>query len=251
MIELRELSGGYQQNTVFSGVSFRVEPGSVCVLLGGNGSGKSTLIKTIAGLLPRKNGEIYIGGKETAGLSAIEKARLLACMMQRNTSPNITVESLVLHGRYPHLRFPRKLGEKDYGIACESLDMMGILHLKNKALPNISGGELQKAYVAMALAQDAPVMLLDEPNAYLDIRHQRELFKIIVQLKQKGKTIITALHDIPSALEIADTLCVLNHGEQIYFGTPAKLANTDILNRVFNVDIQFITQNGRRFYSIQ
>lgn len=250
MIELLNVAGGYQQ-TVFCGLSFSVKRGSVCVLLGSNGSGKSTLLKTIGGLLPPKTGKILVDGKDAALLSGRQRARMMACMMQRNTSPAISVEALVLHGRYPHLSFPRRLAPDDYAVANKAMATLDLLPLKNKLLPTLSGGELQKAYLAMALAQDTPALLLDEPNAYLDIHHQQELLQMMLQLKKMGKTIIAALHDLPGALEIADDIAVLDGGKLSFYGPPRQLMEEDALNRCLKADVKVLEKDGRLYYSVR
>lgn len=251
MLKLVQAAGGYEERAVFSNVSFEVEKASVCVLLGRNGCGKTTLLKTMAGLLPLQSGEIQLEGKNVAAFTPKERATQIASLMQRNAGHPITVESLALHGRYPYLPFPRRLAQRDYAMVEKALAQMELTHLKDTLLTNLSGGELQKAYLAMALAQDTPILLLDEPNAYLDIHHQRELLQTLTRLKTEGKTIVTALHELPGALEIADTICVLHEGQQIFFGTPPQLMETDIFSRVFHVDFERLEQGGRVYYSIQ
>lgn len=250
MIKWENLCCGYEERHVLQAATQSVAKGSLCSVIGRNGSGKSTLLKTIAGVLPPLAGKVAIQGKEFHTLSSKERAKLVAYGMQRNGLPQITVEGLVLHGRFPHLPFPRKTTDVDIEIVKNAMTEMKIEHLARKNIAEISGGEAQKAFLAMLLAQQTEVLVLDEPNTYLDVYHQQELLRTLIHLREKGKTILLSLHDIQTALTFSDEICVLANGIITFTGTPEQLLKTKTLQEIFGLDIQVKKEEGRVFYSL-
>lgn len=175
MIELKDISAGYGRDIVLHGINLNIPQGRLISVIGPNGSGKSTLLKTAAGLLCAAKGEVVLQGRSLIGLSRSEIARHIAYLAQGKSVPDMTVEQLVLHGRFPHLRYPRKYSPKDRSIASDALCRMGMEALADRPMFSLSGGMRQNAYIAMVLAQDTDYILLDEPTTYLDISRQLEL----------------------------------------------------------------------------
>ena len=165
MLEIKNMTAGYPGHPVLQDVSLTIPDGAVTVLAGPNGSGKSTLLKALTGILPA-SGSAVLDGQELLTLSGRERARKVAFLPQNRQIPEINVKNLVLHGRFPYLSYPRRYRQEDLRIAEEAMDKMGLAELAERSLTTLSGGQRQKAYIAMALAQDTPVVLLDEPNTY-------------------------------------------------------------------------------------
>ena len=178
MIELNHISAGYGKQTVLKDVSAILEKGKLTSIIGVNGCGKSTLLKTILGIVPIRNGDVAIDGASLKGMDRNDISRRIAYLSQGKRTPDMTVEQLVLHGRFPHLNYPRRYTKHDYEIAIDAMKQMGIAQHADKSLHTLSGGMRQNTYIAMALAQGTDYVLLDEPTTYLDIAHQLELMKI-------------------------------------------------------------------------
>ncbi|MEG1427923.1 MAG: ABC transporter ATP-binding protein, partial [Oscillospiraceae bacterium] len=211
MIETINLSAGYRGQEELHQVNLQVSSGEIVAVVGPNGCGKSTLLKAIAGLLPQVTGTVILDGCEN--IKKRELARKIAILPQGRDIPGITAARLVLHGRFPHLDYPRKYKAPDFAIAEKSMRQTGIYDLREKLLTELSGGERQRVYLAMILAQDTPAVLLDEPTTYLDINHQMELMELVTALKGEGKAILMVLHDLPLALRYADRITVMQSGK--------------------------------------
>ena len=248
MLEIKNLTAGYPGRPVLQDVRFAIPEGKVTVIAGPNGSGKSTLLKAIGGILPARR-ELYLQGQPLHSLSQQELARKIAFLPQNRTIPEITVERLVLHGRFPYLSYPRRYRQEDHQITREVLSQLGIADLAQCSMAALSGGQRQKAYLAMALAQDTQVLLLDEPATYLDIRHQLQLMQLSRTLAHRGKTLVLVLHDLPLALEYADHLVILEQGTVAAQGSPEEVFTSGILNRVFGVTVRRMrTEDGWNYY---
>jgi len=248
MLEIRNLTAGYPGHPVLQDISLTFESGSVTVILGPNGCGKSTLLKALAGILP-VSGHLSLNGLDLLALDRRERAKQLAFLPQNRSVPEITVKNLVLHGRFPYLSYPRRYRQEDVRMAEAAMEKMGITELADRELPSLSGGQRQKVYIAMALAQDTPVVLLDEPNSFLDISHQLQLMAQARSLAAEGKTVVLVLHDLSMAMECADSLAVLADGRCLYQGTPEEAFLSGALNSAFAVRVQRVqTQDGWKYY---
>ena len=241
MINITHLTAGYGNHPVLSGLNLHMKAGKITAVIGPNGSGKSTLIKCLARQLPRMGGEILVCGKSIDSYAPKDYAKRVSYLKQTRDVPMITAESLVLHGRFPHMGFPRKYTDEDRAWAKKAMQRVGIWDLHHKELSELSGGECQKVYLAMVLAQDTDLLLLDEPTAYLDVSHQLEFLRLLRELRGEGKTIVSILHDINGALQISDFLCVMNRGQAAFFGTPAELLDSKIIDKVFCVEPASVT----------
>lgn len=228
MVEIKHLSAGYGEKTILHDVSITFPTGTVTAVVGPNGCGKSTLLKTIAGLLPPTSGEV---------LAEEPRAQHVAYLPQSRRLPEMTASRLVLHGRFPWLGWPRRYREEDHAIAKRAMERLGVAEFADTPLPELSGGTRQKCYLAMALAQDTPTILLDEPTSFLDIAHQLRLMELCRELAAEGRALVLVLHDLPLALQYADRVAVLDGGRLLALGTPGEMMSTDILHTTFGVRI--------------
>lgn len=248
MLEIRNFSAGYKGKQVLQDVSVSIPQGAVTVIAGPNGSGKSTLLKALAGILPA-TGSVLLEGRELLQLDRRELAQTLAFLPQNRQIPEITAKNLVLHGRFPYLSYPRRYRAVDYHAAESAMNRMGVGDLADRSMLKLSGGQRQKVYIAMALAQDTPVVLMDEPNTFLDIAHQLQLMEEAKALAAEGKTVVLVLHDLTLALTYGDSLVVLQEGRCLFQGTAEEAFRSGCLDIAFGVKIQrFQTSDGWKYY---
>ena len=235
MIQLSHVTVGYGQEPVLTDLSLELLPGQITVLVGPNGCGKSTLLRVAARQLAPEWGAVYLDEENVSGLTPKEFARRVALLPQSRSVPEISVKSLVLHGRFPYLGYPRRYSVKDRQTAQKAMERTGISHLEHSMVSQLSGGQRQKAYLAMAVAQDTTYLLLDEPTTYLDINHQLELLSLAEDLAREGKGVVMVLHDLNLALACGDRVVVMDQGVIVQTGTPEQIYESGVLNRVFHV----------------
>lgn len=211
---------------------------AVTALVGPNGSGKSTLLKALSNHLEPERGTVTIHGEELSSFDRKELARELGVLSQENDSLNsITVEDLVYHGRYPHRGFFESVSEDDHRAVERAIELAGIDHIRDAELGQLSGGQKQLAWIAMVLAQDTDVLLLDEPTTFLDVHHQFRVLETIRQLnEEKGVTVAVVLHDIAQAARFADYLIAMHDGELYDWGPPKEVVTEQLLADVFGVE---------------
>ncbi len=249
MIEISHLYAGYSAHPVLNDLSLNIPPRQLTAIVGPNGCGKSTLLKTLCGILPVQKGEITVNGQSISSYSPRLLAQQVSYLAQSRRVPDMTVEQMVLHGRFPYLSYPRRYRLEDRKLAERVMERMGILKLAQTMLPSLSGGVRQTVYLAMALAQDTPIVLLDEPTTYLDVAHQFQLMEQVRSLCREGKTVVMVLHDIPQALSTADYLAVLRNGRQTAQGRPEEVFESGCLNQAFGVRFgRFQTPDGLHYY---
>ncbi|MFC7071720.1 ABC transporter ATP-binding protein [Halovenus rubra] len=212
--------------------------GEVTALVGPNGSGKSTLLKSMASHLTPERGQFLLDGKSVQEFESKELAKELGLLSQEHDSPgSLTVETLVTHGRYPHRGFFDTLSEKDYDAIDRAIDLAGVEHLRETETANLSGGQKQLVWIAMVLAQDTDLLLLDEPTTFLDLHHQLQVMNVIQTLnREEDVTVGVVLHDIGQAARFADNLIALNDGELYDWGPPNEVVTEELLADVFRVD---------------
>ena len=219
MIDFRNVSVGLKGKKIIDNCSFRLQKGQITVLIGRNGSGKTTLINCINGMM-RYTGEIRICGENAALLSRRERARRVAILPQRLPDTRLSVRGLVSVGRNPYVDPVGRLDDEDRKIVQQSIENAGIAHLTETDVGLLSGGERQRAFIAMLLAQDTPVLVLDEPTTYLDIDARKELLRLLADLsRKKDKTLMVIMHDINEAVNIADNIVLLDQGKCLFSGT--------------------------------
>lgn len=249
MIELKNLSAGYGGRTVIREVSLSFPPGRVLALLGPNGCGKSTLLRAALGLIPKSGGEVLMDGAALESLSPRERARRAAYLPQSRPTPNITAYRMVLHGRFPHLSYPRRYRGEDYEAADRALERADALDVARRPMGELSGGQRQKVYLAMTLAQEAPTVLMDEPTASLDVGHQLEVMAISRRLAEEGRAVVMVLHDLPLALRGADDVALLSGGRLAAWGTAEEVYASGKLDEVFGIALRRMeTASGWQYY---
>ena len=239
MLNLQHLSAGYGEKTILHDISLSFPAGTVTAILGPNGCGKSTLLRAAAGLIPLSAGTVTVDGPV---------ARAIAYLPQSRPVPDMTAQQLVLHGRFPWLSWPRRYREKDIAIARAAMDRLGIGEFADRPLGELSGGTRQKCFLAMALAQEAPTLLLDEPTSFLDVGHQLKLMALCRCLASEGKAVALVLHDLPLALQWADRVAVMDQGRMLALGTPEEIWSSGILDRVFGVEVRRLENDGGTQY---
>ena len=249
MIQLQHAAAGYGGPLVLRDVSLDLRPGEVLVLLGPNGCGKSTLLRAAAGLHPLSGGQVLFDGTPAEKRSRRQLAQAVTYLPQSRSVPNITAYRMVLHGRFPYLSYPRRYRPEDHAAARNALERADAWDLAPLPIQTLSGGQRQKVYLAMALAQDTQTILMDEPTTYLDVLHQLNLMRFSQKLAQEGKAVVLVLHDLCLALRFAHRGAVLDGGTLVQTGTPEELFASGVLEDVFHAALRRVpAQDGWRYY---
>ena len=235
MLRLEHLHAGYRHQSVLADLSLHCLPQTITAIVGPNGSGKSTLLKAIAGLCEVFSGSIAVEGTSKAHMTSKEFARQVSYLPQIHQGGAISVWRMVLHGRFPHLGYPRRYQKADFEHARRALEQVGIYELRDRNVEELSGGQRQKVFLAMALATDAKILLLDEPTTYLDLRHQLEFMEVLKRLKEENKSIVVVLHDIRHAMDIAQQMVVIDQGKAVFQGSVAAFEESEVLHDVFHI----------------
>lgn len=248
MIEIKDLSFGYGKNHILKNFSACFEKGKLTSIIGTNGSGKSTLLKTIIGILAPDSGDIFVDGTSLSSLKCQDIAKRISYLAQGKNTPDMTAFQMVLHGRFPHLNYPRRYSQKDRNIAYDAINRMGITDYADKSMASLSGGMRQNVYIAMALAQDTDYILLDEPTTYLDISHQLHLMKTLKSLAADGKGIITVMHDLPMAFNFSDRIAVVSCGKAVVCDFPENVCQKGIIKDIFGIDLNYSPEEENYYY---
>ena len=238
MIAIKDLYSGYGDDDILKGVSLNILNNKLTVIAGPNGCGKSTLLKTISGIIKKTSGSIFIDDVDLSNISPLDRAKRIAYLSQNRSVPDIAVKNLVLHGRFPYLSYPRSYRAEDREPVDMALERMGIEGLRDKMVSELSGGERQKVYIAMALAQGSDYLLLDEPTTFLDISHQFQLLDLAKELCSENKSVVMVLHNLESALSIADSFILLDKGKLLFEGSVDDIYSSKLIDKVFNVEIK-------------
>lgn len=239
MLKIEKLKFGYTDTEVIKSITMSVEKGKFVCIIGPNGSGKTTLIKNVCQLLKPKSGSIKMSGISVLKHKPKAFAKMVAVVHQgSNSAFDFNVEEAVLMGRYPYVKRFHSETQKDREIALEALKLTDTLHLKDKSLHTISGGERQRVMIAKALAQEPDLLILDEPISNLDIKYQIEILKLCQKLNQtKGITILMTLHDINLASRFADEIVIMKSGEIHHQGLPRDVITKENIKKVYDVDV--------------
>ncbi|MDE7327858.1 MAG: ABC transporter ATP-binding protein [Lachnospiraceae bacterium] len=249
MIEIENVSAGYEKRRVLHGVSLTLQKGQVTTLIGANGSGKSTLLKVLLGFIPCMQGDIRINGIPAVQFSRAELARHIAYLPQGKNVPDITAGHMVLLGRFPYLSYPRRYRAKDIEMAYAAMEQMGIAGLWDRPMEKLSGGMRQKVYIAMALAQQADVIVMDEPTTYLDIGQQAKFAALVREISKAGKTVLLVLHDLPLALKISDQVAALSEGKIVFCGNVLEILSCGVIGQLYGVTVKSVqTEAGRQYF---
>jgi iron complex transport system ATP-binding protein len=252
MIELRQLNGGYRGKNIIHHISLTLSKGEITTIIGPNGAGKSTLLKTACGLLAPTGGQVLLDGKDLSAMPRNQLARRLSYLPQTRNVPRITVHSLVLHGRFPYIGYPRRYRREDQAIAQRAMDQTGVSHLAARPLSELSGGERQKVYLAMLLAQDTDALFLDEPTTHLDIACQLEIMGIVRHLNTLGKTVVMTLHDLNHALTFSDRIAVIEQGGTLRAAAnPDEIFSLGVLDSVFGIQTAMHSNIDGKYYTFK
>ncbi len=231
MLQAKDLSIGYEQNRpLIANINFVCRPSELIVLLGVNGIGKSTLLKTLAGLIEPVSGHIYIDDKDIFKLSPSYRAQLISGVFTgRDFDPFITVRELVTLGRYPYTNWAAQLRPEDTALIDNAIEIAGLTKLADKKVTRISDGERQKTLIAKSIAQDTPIIIMDEPTAFLDYKNKAELLRTIRDLAvSHHKTIILSTHDISAALPYCDRAFLITESGRFSEAPPSPLAEQEV-----------------------
>jgi len=242
MLKIEHLTVSYDDRRVLRDVFLSVATGEVLALVGPNGAGKSTLIRAVSGVTPIQNGDVHIDGRPLSEMSTMERARYLAVVPQaRGLPPAFTVYESVLMGRTPHLGWLGRTGPRDRERVYYALEHTHMLALAERYVGELSGGEQQQVLLARALAQDTPVLLLDEPTTHLDLQHRDSLIQLICELAETKKlAVLMVLHDLNLAGLYADRVALLVAGQVEGVGTPSEVLTEANLSRVYHMPVRVI-----------
>jgi iron complex transport system ATP-binding protein len=233
---------GYNGVSVVNDVSLHIKPKEICTIIGPNGSGKSTLLKGLSRTLPVQSGQVFIQGQPIRGIDTKALSRQLAFLPQSPRIPeHFSVRELVSYGRFPHTGLSGLLNARDREIIDWALEETDTISYAHRELIHLSGGERQRVWIAMALAQEAEILFLDEPTTYLDIHHQFNLLELVQRLNKKmGRTILMVLHDLNQAARYSDRLFLMKEGQMVARGMVDEIITEEILRDVFSVEAKVI-----------
>jgi iron complex transport system ATP-binding protein len=242
-IEFRDAAFAYTRgNDVFSGINLKSIDNDILVILGPNGCGKTTLLKCAAGLLKPHQGEILLEGKDLTPIKRKDAAKKIGYISQEhNQGFAYSVMEMVVMGRAPYLGIFSSPAEKDYDIAHEAINSVGISHLKEKRFTELSGGERQLVLIARVLAQQPSILLLDEPTSHLDLKNQTIVLRLVKKLARDGLTIIMTSHFPNHAIAFAGHTAIMNRGAFIAQGPSEKVINEDTLSHAYGIEIRVFT----------
>ncbi|GAA4058143.1 ABC transporter ATP-binding protein [Nonomuraea soli] len=235
------LTLAYDNRLVASDLSVEIPDGSFTVIIGPNACGKSTLLRALARMLKPKAGTVHLDGQLITSLPTKEVARRLGLLPQSAVVPDgITVADLVGRGRYPHQRLMRQWSSADAAAVASAMAATDVTDLAERRVDELSGGQRQRAWLAMALAQETPILLLDEPTTFLDISHQIEVLDLCADLHEEGRTLVAVLHDLNQACRYATHLIAMRDGRIVAEGDPMEIVTPGLVEEVFEVRCEVI-----------
>lgn len=242
MLSTEQLGIAYGDLDIVKGLNLEIPEGKVTTIVGPNGCGKSTILKTMSRILEAKTGAVYLDGKAIHKTSTKEIAKKMAILPQTPEAPSgLTVSELVSYGRFPHQRGFGRLTTEDRQIVRWAIDVTGMTSFYDRPIDALSGGQRQRVWIAMALAQETDLLLLDEPTTYLDLAHQLEVLKLLDRLnKEEKRTIVMVIHDLNHAARFAHHMVALKNGTIIKEGKPNEVMTSSVLKDVFNIDAEVV-----------
>lgn len=236
-VRAEALSLNYGARVVIDRLNLLIPPARVTAIVGPNGCGKSTLLAGLSRLHRPQSGAVFVDGTRLASLSPRDAARLVGLLPQDASSPEgLTVYDLVRFGRQPHQGMLRQWSDEDRVAVEAAISASDLEDLIDRPLESLSGGQRQRAWIAMAVAQETPVLFLDEPTSALDIGHQLEVFEMVRRLAASGKTIVMAVHDLSNACRYADHLIAMDAGDVVAQGRPAEVVTCQLVRQLYGVD---------------
>lgn len=240
-LRTESLTLAYDRRVISEGLSVAIPDGSFTVIVGPNACGKSTLLRALSRLLRPTAGQVLLDGQTISSYKAKEAARIVGLLPQSSIAPEgITVVDLVARGRYPHQGLIRQWSAADEAAVESAMASTNIADLRDRHVDELSGGQRQRVWAAMALAQETPILLLDEPTTFLDIAHQIELLDLFADLHEAGNTLIAVLHDLNHAARYATHLIAMKEGRIVAQGPPAEIVTADLVSEVFGLECRVI-----------
>jgi iron complex transport system ATP-binding protein len=242
-LQAKNLTLAYDRNPIIQGLNLQIPSGQISVLVGPNGCGKSTILKGLARILKPKHGSVILDGQAIHSLSTRQLARQMGILPQAPVAPEgLTVKDLVAQGRYPHQSWWQQWSLLDEKMTHQALVITHLLDLADRPLEQLSGGQRQRAWIAMALAQDTPILLLDEPTTFLDLVHQMEVLELLWELNQEQqRTVVMVLHDLNQACRFAHHLVAILEGEVVAQGPPQHVISPEVVKKVFGLKCHIMT----------
>lgn len=227
----------YDTREISTNLTVAIPDGAFTVIVGPNACGKSTLLRALSRLLPPAAGQIVLDGQSISAIPSIEVARRLGLLPQTATAPEgITVAELIGRGRFPHQGFLRQWSAADAAAVARAMAQTGTADLADRRVEALSGGQRQRVWIAMVLAQETPILLLDEPTTFLDIAHQVDLMELLADLNHAGRTVLAVLHDLNQACRYATHLIAMRDGHILAEGAPDQIVDAALVKRVFDLD---------------
>lgn len=243
LLEVKNLSVGYGTRCVIKNASFSICQGEIVGIIGCNGAGKSTILKTIRGLLPKQDGEIYYFSKNLEKYTEKELAMQVAYLQQHvEVGFGYTCQDIVMAGRYPYMKWWQRESENDKRLALDCMAYTGTDDLADKRISEISGGQKQRILLAKVLAQQTPILFLDEPTTGLDMVYQEEIFRFAKQLAVMGKTVLMVVHELNLAAQYCSRILLLGEGRLLADGMPDAVLTEELLSLAYNADV-VVTHN--------
>ncbi|OZC65836.1 Fe(3+)-dicitrate ABC transporter ATP-binding protein [Rhodococcus sp. 06-462-5] len=237
-----EITVGYDSSVISENLTVEIPDGKFTVIVGPNACGKSTLLRALSRLLKPSHGTVLLDGKAISSYPAKEVARRLGLLPQTSIAPDgISVADLVARGRYPHQKLIRQWSTTDEAAVIEAMNATAVTSLSARPVDELSGGQQQRVWVAMVLAQQTPLLLLDEPTTFLDIAHQIELLDLLATLnRENGRTLVAVLHDLNHACRYADHIIAMKDGAVVTEGPPADVVTAELVETVFGLPCRII-----------
>lgn len=236
-------SAGYNQSATISDIHFILQEGQLLAVIGPNGSGKTTLIRAISHVLPHIQGQFHVNGTDLSQINENKRAQLIAVVPQSTyVPPSFLVEEVVLMGRTPYMNWNGKASREDIKIVNQAMEQTDVNKFKYQLCGELSAGERQRVILARALAQETPVLLMDEPTSHLDLRYQIEFYELTKSLSLKGgKTVLVAIHNLNLAARFGDLVLALEDGRTSAFGSADDVLRADILTTIYGLPIDVHT----------
>ncbi|WP_346870438.1 ABC transporter ATP-binding protein [Clostridium sp. UBA5119] len=243
-IETKNLDIAYDDTLIVKELNMQIPEGKITSIIGANGCGKSTILKAVGRILKPKKGVVHLSGQDISKLPTKEIAKKMAILPQTPTAPSgLTVGELVAYGRFPHQKGFGNLTEEDKRIVKWALTATKLSEFERREVDALSGGQRQRVWIAMALAQQTDLILLDEPTTYLDLAHQLEVLKLLYELNRNQKcTIVMVLHDLNLAARFSDYIIAIQKGDIIKHGAPEEVMTPEVLRKTFNINADVVIE---------